>query len=537
MDKGAARSRKRSNPISKPIVALPTATPSRLPPTFIRKERPPRPSSSKIPQKPGPPDDPNAYKPKAIRNSTALIYSDSPFPIPPPEDLTKTVRRIDLVGSGVKDVSWLKECGEVTWLSLAGCEIETGWEEVGGLGDLSVLNISGCGLTTLPKSLKSLGKLKAVVAMNNDWTSLDDEVIASWTDLNSLIVSHSPNLITLSDSLSTLHQLSKLTFSHCPRLTSSLPDLSPLPLLRDVRMNNLPLLTFLPAHITTWGTGDMSLAQPSKTKNASLRDLGDGLEGLDLGNCSLSYDSIAPLFGLISKPTKSKTNISWPHLRSLTLASNPLTITHPNYVDLLQTSDQLPNLQIIDAKRVVERKRKGEVQVSKHDRRQQVKLERRAKPTGANVVGEGTMRSWGADKAKSEAEGVGEKKEKKQKRSAEEVETEADRAVKPPKKAKVAEKKTKHRSEKTLASEPIKPRPAPAQPAPPAKPVATETKADPTAVVTKAKVSRNETSVVGVVEVGSASGKKDKKKDKSGGVDLAQMFAKKVDDGLGVGGW
>ncbi len=49
-----------------------------------------------------------------------------------------------------------------------------------------MLNINDCGLKTMPKSLKSLGKLKAVVAMNNEWTELDDEVILGWKELNSL---------------------------------------------------------------------------------------------------------------------------------------------------------------------------------------------------------------------------------------------------------------------------------------------------------------------------------------------------------------
>ncbi|KZP33497.1 hypothetical protein FIBSPDRAFT_308390 [Athelia psychrophila] len=61
-----------------------------------------------------------------------------------------------------------------------------------------VLNISGTGLEPLSKSLKSLGKLKVIVAMNNEWTELDGDVVSGWKELNSLIVSHSP------------------TYHHCP---------------------------------------------------------------------------------------------------------------------------------------------------------------------------------------------------------------------------------------------------------------------------------------------------------------------------------
>jgi hypothetical protein len=47
------------------------------------------------------------------------------------------VRRIDLAGSGVKDIEWLKDCDEVTWLNLAGCEDVAGWEGLTGLRNLS----------------------------------------------------------------------------------------------------------------------------------------------------------------------------------------------------------------------------------------------------------------------------------------------------------------------------------------------------------------------------------------------------------------
>lgn len=52
-----------------------------------------------------------------------------------------------------------------------------------------VLNISGCGLTALPATLAGLKGLKALVAMNNEWTGLDDAVVGEWKELNSLSAS------------------------------------------------------------------------------------------------------------------------------------------------------------------------------------------------------------------------------------------------------------------------------------------------------------------------------------------------------------
>ena len=98
-------------------------------------------------------------------------------------------------------------------------------------------------------------------------------------------------------------------------------------------------------------------------------------------------------FGLSISASKTK----WPHLRSLSLHSNPLASTHPEYIELLESSPSLPNLQIIDAKRVKERKRKGELQERKLERRKRERREERMKPSGTNVTG-GLMRTWGADK-------------------------------------------------------------------------------------------------------------------------------------------
>lgn len=169
-------------------------------------------------------------------------------------------------------------------------------------------------------------------------------------------------------------------------------------------MNNLPNLTSLPSHISSWGKGDMSVVGKGQDDSPQY---GDGLQVLDLGNCSLTYHAIASLFGL----TASKRKPLWPHLRSLSLHSNPIATTHPQYSELLQASPDLPNLQIIDAHRVVERKRKGERPESKADKRARERKESRMKPSGANV-GNGEMRKWG-QMTKTEEDGDAEQMEDK----------------------------------------------------------------------------------------------------------------------------
>ena len=206
MDRGAARSRKRSQKDIKPSAAHPPAFEERSKPVGPEQ----RPKKQKSPERGEQSKDPSLYKPKAVRTSAALIYSEAPCALPPPTEQLENVRRIDLSGSEAKDVSWLNGLG-VTWLSLANCPIQQGWEAVGTLSELTgesdfavsihrscslmrhaVLNISGCGLKKLPVALKSLSKLKAIVAMNNEWTELDEEVVGAWTDLNSLSMSFKP---------------------------------------------------------------------------------------------------------------------------------------------------------------------------------------------------------------------------------------------------------------------------------------------------------------------------------------------------------
>lgn len=148
-------------------------------------------------------------------------------------------------------------------------------------------------------------------------------------------------------------------------------------------MNNLALLDTLPSHLSKWGTGVL----PASDRTSSVRH-GDGLSVLDLGNCSLPFEAIQATF-LSQK---------WSHLRSLTLHSNPLVLTHPDFATLLQESSTLPNLQIIDSKRIVQRKRQGEIQESKIERRRREKKEKK-RMTGANAKEtSGAMRVWGGAK-------------------------------------------------------------------------------------------------------------------------------------------
>lgn len=360
--------------------------------------------------------------------------------------------------------------------------------------------------------------------------------------------------------LADLKHLAKLTISHCPRLTAAgLPDLSSLPLLRDVRANNLPRLVSLPAHLSTWGTGSLSLVGKKDVP-------GDGLEVLDLGNCSLPLAAIKPFVAKLKTSTSAP---AFPHLRSLTLSSNPLCLEAESYAVQLQDSAQLPKLQIIDTRRLVERKRAGMLPESKRDRKARERAEGKRRPTGANVdTSARKMRTWGAadgdeqpeadrqeagegeeppsaqpreDKMdveaahEPEAEDGGKKKRKRKrtKGNPAEPEPEAEDAKRPVKKlrdepakatAKVSVKETVKESRqgsKDTGKPAKKGKPGKDQAA------AAAIVADPT-VAKASKPSRSETAVVGVVDV---------QKKKDGGVDLAAMLKGDTGSSLGVGGW
>lgn len=356
--------------------------------------------------------------------------------------------------------------------------------------------------------------------------------------------------------LGELRQLSKISFSHCPRLREhGLPDLSDLPLLRDVKLNNLPLLDSLPVHISTWGKGELPLSE-----RTSAARHGDGLEVLDLGNCSLPFSTVEALF----------LGRDWPHLRSLSLHSNPLALSHPDYSATLRDSNRLPNLQIIDAKRVVERKRKGEVQETRLEKRRREKMEKR-RMTGANAkIVTDKSRVWGGEKladdsgalephsstsipsATAETSGELDDREgtstdrKKRKRSGKKIEKDASLVASTPDPAQAAalpaddgglRKKRKRVKGGNDALKPDTPAVRPAAPAskpkrPDAGESSTVAKAPhaQAAVVTKAKPSRKAEG--GKVEVVAKS---------AGGVNLKEAFARPKDQeqggGLGLGGW
>ena len=92
------------------------------------------------------------YRPKALRESAALIYASKAFPLPPSPEVLDGVTRIDLEGSRVTDVSWLRGT-KVTWLSLAGCAVTEGWDAVGLLADLSgAIEEASRGMTLMRQS-------------------------------------------------------------------------------------------------------------------------------------------------------------------------------------------------------------------------------------------------------------------------------------------------------------------------------------------------------------------------------------------------
>lgn len=208
-----------------------------------------------------------------------------------------------------------------------------------------------------------------------------------------------------------------------------------------MRANNLPRLESLPSHLATWGTG--SLALVGKDKDDAGRK-GDGLEVLDVGNCSLPFSAVTTAFGL--GPTATKPKNIW-HLRMLTLQANPLALEEPKYAELLQASPAMPRLQIIDSKRVVERKRAGVAPETKQERRARERREKKMQPTGANA-GNQKMRTWGGA-GKDDVEAEGDEKEEGGDRKRQRVE-----GGKPEKRRREDGKSDKPRSERPKSDRP-----------------------------------------------------------------------------------
>ena len=364
-------------------------------------------------------------------------------------------------------------------------------------------------------------------------------------------------------------------------------------------MNNLPLLTSIPVHMRTWGTGPMSQVKETDERN------GAGLEVLDLGSCSLS-----------SSVLEEFTKKDWSNLRSITLHHNPLALKNPEFATKLQESTKtLPKLQIIDTKRVVERRRKGEPGMTKKDKK---KRDKKSGPSGTNNILQRKNREWGAPngeesgEASSDAEvapkaSVSEKgqkgdrkdrqrgddsykageKRKKRDRDEDEPCTTRESNAKRSKASKPGPSLSKPKALPHPDAKPhqsahtSRPSKTPAQPAQPDA-IDAARKADPsTLAASTKKSSKNETSVVGVIDVvpgqlsealdsdkvGGKRGKKDRKekRDKEkkekekvskkesgvvaastesssaatkGGVDLKALFSKADESsGFGVGGW
>ena len=311
-------------------------------------------------------------------------------------------------------------------------------------------------------------------------------------------------------------------------------------------MNNLALVDVIPSHMAKWGTGRL----PANEHTSASRQ-GDGLEVLDLGNCSLPFSAVQAAF--LSK--------TWSHLRSLSLHSNPLAISHPDYATLLQDSETLPKLQIIDSKRIVQRKRKGEVQESKIERRRREKKEKK-RMTGANArETTGTVRVWGGSgeqSSSSAADGikldqktdianasvatddVKQKSDKKKKRKLDTITPSApvsdarepivphDADITAPtekkrKRVKSAKKEVTNVTQSVNDTLPVKPDETKSS-----RPIISATSTLPVPGIQRPKRKADEAKVETVAK-------------SAGGVDLTKVFgkpAKKDDDGgLGVGGW
>jgi hypothetical protein len=142
MDRGAARSKKRQQQLEKAAQARVLPKPGAEAPTSSAEAgpstRPPRPAKP-LPQKKkrlAPEEqsrDPELYKAKAVRSNAALDWNAGPFELPPVS--LEGITRVDLTGSGVTDVSWLRG-SSVRWLGLSGCKVED-WSAVASLSELT----------------------------------------------------------------------------------------------------------------------------------------------------------------------------------------------------------------------------------------------------------------------------------------------------------------------------------------------------------------------------------------------------------------
>ena len=150
MDRGAARSRKRAEQLERAALRAKEeeakarkAQKSGSKPSRPGKDKQdggrPNMKSQKKAKTPAEPQsrDPELYKPKAIRSATALVWSNTPFPLdsPPSAESLANITRVDLGGSGITNVEFLRGSG-VTWLSLVDCPIQD-WSPLGTLKELA----------------------------------------------------------------------------------------------------------------------------------------------------------------------------------------------------------------------------------------------------------------------------------------------------------------------------------------------------------------------------------------------------------------
>jgi hypothetical protein len=182
----------------------------------------------------------------------------------------------------------------------------------------SVLDLSRCSLTSVPKAVGELSALRALVLTGNQLTRLARlknkpelnslstffrNTILNWrpprpwpsTDLRAVwypVVSNN-RLTSLPSSVGSLASLTRLSASHNLLEADGLPDLSALSKLEQVRLGNNPTLKALPDHFARWAAGGLKLVGLSSCGFEGWEDLRPlaGHEGLE--NFELKANPIA----------------------------------------------------------------------------------------------------------------------------------------------------------------------------------------------------------------------------------------------------
>lgn len=375
------------------------------------------------------------------------------------------------------------------------------------LTSVAVLDISRCRLGKLPKGLKKLTRLTALIAKSCELSSLKHlpaslpltSLIGPSLPLScaQLIIAVSENPLTrLPDSVASLSQLEKLSAAKCGLTAAGLPDLSACTALREVRLAHNPL-GGLPDHIGGWANGRLEILALGHCELPAILALDplrrqSALSSLDVvGNAAFVVPATDP------QHERYKSQVRHVHCHGLTR---------------LKMVALLHSLRILDGQRFdpafIARKAKRAARPAPLDP---------AKPTTS-----------------ANAEPVAERPAKKRRTADVEVEP----VVEPERK-----KKSKKRDRQDA--------PLLALPKPPPEPEATEPPVPPDARDRTGAAPRERTSVVAVVDVArpAGSGKKSKRKADAGPVDdgaeLAAFFGggnavAAADDeatGLSLGGW